>query len=83
MSVDDILVDYDVVNEISGHQPNKGVKLVEAAKNIFKECKEKAKQLAFNSKFIEFTNVDELCDKLKLAVEKGYSIRVLDENIGG
>jgi len=79
----EILVDYDVVTDISGHQPNKGVKLVDAAYDIFKRCKETAMQCAISGTFIEFKNVDELQNKLSAAVKSGYNIRVHDENIGG
>jgi hypothetical protein len=78
-----ILVDYDVVSEFAGHQPNKGVVLVEAAKDIFKKVKEKAMQCAVKGDFIEFDTVDELMNKLTSAVKSGFSIRIYDEDIGG
>jgi len=83
MVEDKILCSYDIVNEFSGHQPNRDVPVAEAAREIFKECKEKAKELAFNSKFVEFSSIDELIEKLKSAVKSGFSIRVLDANVGG
>ena len=79
----DILVDYDVVSEIAGHQPNKKVPMVEAAKDIFAKVKEKAMQCAVKGEFISFDTITDLQDKLKLAVKNGYSIRVFDEVIGG
>jgi len=75
--------DYDVVSEIAGHQPNRQVELVEAAKDIFAKVKEKAMQCAVKGEFIQFDTVQELEDKLQVAVVKGYSIRCYDENIGG
>lgn len=79
----DVLVDYDVVSEFAGHQGNKGVKLVDAAKDIFGKAKEKAMQVAVKGNFIQFTTVDELASHLEEAVKEGYSIRVFDEIIGG
>ena len=76
-------IDYDVVSEIAGHQPNKGVKLVEAAKDIFTKVKEKAMQCAVDGKFINFNTVDELQNKLSEAAGTGFSIRIYDESIGG
>jgi len=81
--MEEIKIDYDVVSEIAGHQPNKGVKLVEAAKDIFAKVKEKAMQCAVNAEFIEFNTVKELEDKLFTAAKSGFSIRVFDEVIGG
>ena len=79
----EVKVDYDVVSEIAGHQPNKQVAIVEATKDIFAKVKEKAMQCAVKGDFIQFDTVQELEDKLKVAVTKGYSIRIYDENIGG
>ena len=76
-------IDYDVVSEIAGHQPNKGVVLVEAAKDIFTKVKEKAMQCAVSGEFIQFDTIDELQHKLSAAADKGFSIRAYDENIGG
>lgn len=76
-------IDYDVVSEIAGHQPNKGVVLVEAAKDIFTKVKEKAMQCAVKGEFIQFETIDELQEKLSNAADKGFSIRCYDENIGG
>jgi len=75
--------DYDVVSEIAGHQPNKGVEIVTAAKDIFSKVKEKAMQCAIKGEFIEFKTVDELQDKLSVAARQGFSIRCYDEVIGG
>jgi len=77
------LVNYDVVSEIAGHQSNKGVELVDAAKDIFARCKEKSMQCALKGDFIQFDNVEELQNKLADAVKKGFSIKCFDENIGG
>jgi len=79
----EILVDYDVVSEIAGHQPNKGVKLVEAAKDIFAKVKEKAMQCAIKGEFIQFGTIDELQDKLAIACKEGFRIAVHDEVVGG
>ena len=76
-------VDYDVVSEFAGHQPNRGVQLVAAAKDIFTKVKEKAMQCAIKGEFIEFKTIDELQGKLEIAAQSGFSIRVFDENIGG
>ena len=76
-------VDYDVVSEIAGHQPNRGVELVQAAKDIFHKVKEKAMQVAVKGDFITFATIDELQAKLSSAAQAGFSIRVYDENVGG
>lgn len=76
-------IDYDIVNQFSGHQPNKGVELVEAARDIFDKVKGKAMQVAVKAEFITFDSIEELQDKLLSAAENGFSIRVYDENIGG
>lgn len=78
-----IKIDYEIVDRMAGHQPNKGVELVEAAKNIFKHVKEKAMQCAVNGDFIEFDTINDLQKKLANAAKNGFSIRVHDENIGG
>lgn len=77
------LVDYDVVSEMAGHTKNRGVVLVEAAKDIFARVKEKAMQVAVKGEFLEFDNIEELSAKLEIAAGNGYSIRCYDENIGG
>lgn len=77
------VIDYDVVSPIAGHQPNKGVELVQAAKDIFSKVKEKAMQCAVKGEFIQFASVEELQDKLARAAQAGFSIRVFDEDIGG
>ena len=78
-----VTVDYDVVSEFAGHQPNRGVQVVEAAKDIFGKVKNKAMQVAVKGEFIEFETVEELQDKLADAAGEGFSIRVFDEVIGG
>lgn len=77
------IVDYDVVSEIAGHQSNKGVQVVDAAKDIFSRVKEKSMQLAIKGEFIQFDSIAELEQKLEAASATGYSIRVYDEVIGG
>ena len=79
----DTKVDYDVVSEIAGHQPNKGVELVKAAEDIFKKVKEKAMQCAIKGEFISFGTINELQAKLKTAAKEGFSIRVYDQVVGG
>lgn len=79
----EVLIDYDIVSEIAGHQSNKGVKLAEAAKEIFSKVKEKSMQVAVKGEFITFNNVAELEKKLTTAMGDGYSIRIFDEVIGG
>ena len=79
----EVLVDYDVVSDIAGHQPNKQVPLLEAAKDIFSKVKEKAMQCAVKGNFVSFNSVNELQNILENAVKSGFSIRCYDENIGG
>ena len=81
--MEEIKIDYDVVSEIAGHQPNRGVVLVEAAKDIFTRVKEKAMQCAIKGEFINFDNIGELQSKLSVAAKEGFSIRCFDEDIGG
>ncbi len=76
-------IDYEVVSEFAGHQPNKGVKLVDAAKDIFSKVKEKAMQCAVKGEFIQFETINELQEKLLNAAKNGFSIRCYDENVGG
>ena len=76
-------IDYDVVSEIAGHQPNRQVLVMEAAEDIFGRVKEKGMQCAVKGEFIQFKTVDELQQKLSQAAKEGFSIRVFDENIGG
>lgn len=83
MNVDKNFIDYDVVSEIAGHQSNKGVKIVEAAEDIFSKVKNKSMQLAIKGEFIQFKTVEELQDKLSATAGQGFSIRVFDEIIGG
>ena len=80
---EEMKIDYDVVSEIAGHQPNRQVPMVEAVKDIFKKVKEKAMQCAVKGEFIQFNTVDELESKLKIACINGYSIRIFDEVLGG
>ncbi len=77
------VVSYDVVSEIAGHQPNKEVPLVEAARDIFAKVKEKAMECSMNGEFIMFQTVDELQNKLREAVKHGYSIKIFDQIVGG
>lgn len=79
----DVTVNYDVVSEIAGHQPNRGVVVVEAARDIFSKVKERAMQVAIKGQFIQFDTVDELQNKLEIASHDGFSIKVFDEDIGG
>jgi len=79
----EVKIDYDVVSEIAGHQPNRGVQLVEAARDIFHKVKEKAMQVAVKGEFITFNTIEELQSRLTTAAKDGFSIRVYDENIGG
>ena len=83
MTKHEIEINYDVVSPIAGHQPNRGVKLVEAAKDIFAKVKEKAMQCAVKGEFITFKSINELQEKLAQAANNGFSIRVFDEDIGG
>jgi len=78
-----VLVDYDVVSEVAGHQPNRQVNLAEASQDIFTRVRSKGMQCAVKGEFIEFDTVEELSDKLEDAVGSGYSIRVFDTVIGG
>jgi len=79
----ELKVDYDVVSEIAGHQSNKGVVIVDAAKDIFTRVKEKAMQCAVRGEFIQFDTIGELQEKLSGAAESGFSIRCYDEDLGG
>ena len=78
-----VKVDYDVVSDIAGHQPNKQVELEMAATDIFAKVKNKAMEVAVKGDFQDFNTIEELEDILRQGVMKGYSIRVFDENIGG
>ena len=77
------LVDYDEVSDFHGHKSNKGVELVDAARDIFSKVKSKAMQVAVKAEFLTFDSVEELSTKLEAAAQNGYSIRVYDELIGG
>ena len=79
----DVYIDYDVVSEFAGHQSNRGIKIVDAAIDIFAKVKEKAMQVAVKGEFIQFETVEELAEKLEVAANEKYSIRVFDEIIGG
>lgn len=83
MTEKQIKIDYDVVSEIAGHQPNRQVEVVEAAKDIYTKVKEKAMQLAVKGEFIEFNTIQELQNKLEDASMTGVSIRVYDQLVGG
>jgi glutamine phosphoribosylpyrophosphate amidotransferase len=76
-------IDYDVVTQFSGHQPNRGVELVTATEDIFKRCKEDAMQCAINSEFIQFKTLEELQNKLEKTIGTGFTIRCFDEVVGG
>jgi hypothetical protein len=80
---ENVKIDYDVVSEFAGHQPNRGVQLVDAARDIFGKVKNKAMQVAVKGEFIEFETIEELQEKLSDAAGEGFSIRVFDEVIGG
>ena len=79
----EILVSYNVVTKMAGHQPNKDVPILDAAKDIFRRVKENAMQCAVKGSFIEFKTVDDLVTQLKNAVKSGFSICCYDEDIGG
>lgn len=81
--MEDMLVDYNVVSEFAGHQSNTGVKLADAARNIFKQVKEKSMQMAFGATFKTFETVDELEQLLRTAVKEKYSITIYDEDYAG
>ena len=77
------LVDYDVVSEFAGHQSNKGVKVADAARDIFKRVKEKSMQMAVNGMFKTFDSVEELENILVSSISNHFSIRVFDEDFAG
>ena len=79
----EVKIDYDVVSEIAGHQPNRGVELVHASQDIFSKVKEKAMQVAVKGEFIQFESIEQLQERLSDAAQNGFSIRVYDEVIGG
>ncbi len=83
MEAKNVLVDYNVVSELAGHQENKGVQLIEAAKDIFSKVKEKGMQCAVKGVFKTFKSVDDLMDILMDAVHNNYRISVYDEDLGG
>lgn len=80
---DEMPINYDVASEFAGHKANKGVKLGEAVKDIFRLVKEKSMQVAVKGVFIQFDTIDQLRDRIASASLQGLSIRVHDENIGG
>jgi len=82
-NLDEMRIDYDVVSEFAGHKENRGVKMAEAAKDIFDKVKGKAMQAAVRGSFVSFDTVDELKQILGTAVREAYSIRIYDEDIGG
>jgi hypothetical protein len=79
----EMMVDYDVVSEFAGHQPNRRVPMAEAVEDIFTRVKEKGMQCAVKGEFIQFNTIAELQRKLEESVVNGFSIRCFDENIGG
>jgi len=83
MTKQEVLIDYDVVSETQGHEQNRGIKLVEAAKDIFGKVKEKAMECAVKGEFIQFNTVDELQRKLEVAAKEGFAIRCYDHVVGG
>ena len=83
MDEQNLKVDFDVVSDTAGHQPNRQVPMVDAVNQIFGKVKEHAMQCAVNGSFIEFETVSDLQNKLAEAVKYGYSVRVHDENQGG
>lgn len=83
MEEKEITVDYNVVTEMSGHQPNKNVKLVDACKDIFKRCKEGAQQLSVSGIFKEFDTIEELKIILENSVQNGFTLTCYDEDYQG
>ena len=80
---EEVLINYSINSEIAGHKKNVGVPLLEAAKDIFGQVREKAMQCAIKGNFIQFTTVEELQLKLQEAAKRGFSIHCYDEDIGG
>jgi hypothetical protein len=76
-------IDYNVVSEFAGHQVNKGVNIVDAAKDIFKRTKENAMDVAVNGAFITFETVEQLQNELFNAAKGGFNISVYDHVVGG
>jgi len=83
MTKKETTIDYGVVTRFNGHQINKGVKIVDAAKDIFSRVKEKAMQCAVKGEFIVFDTVEDLQKKLEHAAKSGFRVAVYDQNIGG
>jgi len=81
--MENILVDYSINSDIAGDKRNKGIPIIEAAKDIFKHVKEKAMQCAIKGDFIQFVSISELQEKLTIAVKNGWTIHCYDEDIGG
>jgi len=76
-------IDFNVVSPILGHQENKGVTIVEAARDIFKRVRNEGMQCAVKGEFIQFSTIKELQQKLEMAAKSGFNICVFDELIGG
>lgn len=81
--MEEMYVDYNVVSEFAGHQTNQKVKLADAARNIFKQVKEKSMQMAFGATFRSFDTIEELEELLKTAVKEKYAITIYDEDYAG
>lgn len=79
----EVLVNYSVNSEIAGDKRNTNVPLIEAAKDIFKNVKEKAMQCAIKGEFIQFSSINELQEKLSMAAQRGFTIHCYDEDLGG
>lgn len=79
----DVLVDYDVVSDIAGHQPNRQVVLQVAAQDIYDKVNKKAMELAVKGEFISAESPQQVAQVLREAQMSGHSIRLYDENIGG
>ena len=77
------LIDYDVVTEMSGHQKNRGVDLVEATRDIFARVKNHAQQVAVNGVFKTFETLDQLEMILRDASRGKFSVRIHDEDFAG
>lgn len=76
-------INYDVVHEIAGHQEHRGVSLIEAAKDIFQKCKEKAMECSIKGTFITFDTIEQLEVKLAEGASNGFRIAIYDEDFGG
>ena len=81
--MDEQTIDFNVVSPILGHQINKGVNIVQAARDIFKRVRTQGMQCAVKGDFIQFDTVEELQSKLEIVAKDGFNICVFDELIGG